>query len=103
MIKIVAQISDVFFHSEAAGDLGVVPLEVDPRVQVAFIVVCYVVVLFDGIEQVIDVALAYVLDAKIVNYNGEHNWSPLVAPQARGYGALVVVVLARALFHERVG
>ena len=43
-------------------------------------------------------ALAYVLDAQIFNYKGEHDWPPLVAPQARGDGALVVVLLAEALF-----
>ena len=45
----------------------VVPLVVDPYVQVTFLVDCYVVVLFDGVDQVIFVVLAFVLDAKIFN------------------------------------
>ena len=101
VVKLGAQLGNVVFHREAIGALVVFPLEVDPRIQVAFIVYCYVVVLFDGVEQVIGVALSYVLDVKIVEYKGENDCPPLVAPQSRGDGALVVVVLAEALFQER--
>ena len=59
--------------------------------------------IFDGVDKVIGVALAYVLDSEIVNYKGEHYWSSLVVPQARIDGALVVVVLAEALLQELVG
>ena len=59
--------------------------------------------LFDGIEQVIGLALACILGAKIVNYKGEHKWSPLVDPHARGDRELVVAMHAKALFEELVG
>ena len=47
-------------------------------------------------------AFAYVLDDRIVNYKGENDWPPLVAPHATGDGALIIVVLADALFQEIV-
>ena len=50
VVELGAQIGDVIFHREAAGALVVFPLEVDPLVQVAFLVDCYFVVLFDGVE-----------------------------------------------------
>ena len=103
VVKLGVQIGGVVFRCEATGMLVLVPLEVDPRVQGAFLVDCYVAVLFDGVEQVIGVALSYVLDAKIVNYKGEHNWPPLVAPQARGDWSLILLVLVEALFQERFG
>ena len=80
VVKLDMQIGDVFFHCEAAGALVVVPLEVDTHVKVAFIAEYYVVVIFYGMDQVIGVALAYILDAEIINYKDEHGWLPLVAP-----------------------
>ena len=47
--------------------------------------------------------LAYLLGAEMVNHKGEHDWSPLVDPQDRGDGALLVLVLAKALFQKLVG
>ena len=84
MVKLGTHIGNLFFHFKVAGALVVVPLEFDPCVQVAFLVDCYAVVLFDGVEQVIGVALAYILNAKIIRFKDENYWLPLVAPQARG-------------------
>ena len=48
----------------------------------------------------IGVALAYIFDAKIINYEGKQYRLPFVAPQTRGLGALVVVVLEKACLRE---
>ena len=48
----------------------------------------------------IGVELAYIFDAKIFNYEGKQDRSPFVAPQTRGLGALVVVVLYKACLQE---
>ena len=44
----------------------------------------------------IGVALAYIFDAEIINYEGKQDRSPFVAPRSRGLGALVLVVLENA-------
>ena len=67
VVKVGALIGNAVFHCEAEGLFVVVPLVVDPYVQVTFLVDYYVVVLFDGVDQVIFVVLAFVLDAKIFN------------------------------------
>ena len=103
MVKLGAQLGNAAFHRESEGVFVVVALPFDTCVQVTFLVDCYVVVLFYGVEQLIFVAHAFVLDAKLVNYKGEHNWPPLVAPQARGDGSLLVVVIAEVLLQESVG
>ena len=48
-------------------------------------------------------ALAYILYAEIINYEGKQDRSPFVAPQTRGSGALVVVVLEKAFIQEFIG
>ena len=51
----------------------------------------------------IGVALAYIFDAKIINYEGKQDRSPFVAPQTRGLGALVVVVFEKTCLQEVFG
>ena len=51
----------------------------------------------------ISVALAYIFNTKFINYKGEKDKSPFVAPQTRGEGALVVVVLEKERLWEVVG
>ena len=51
----------------------------------------------------IDVALAYIFDTEVIKYEGKQDRSPFVAPQTRGEGALVVVVLEKFCLQEVVG
>ena len=48
-------------------------------------------------------ALANVFDAKIVDDKSEYDRAPLVAPEARSVGTLVIAMLLEALFEEDVG
>ena len=49
------------------------------------------------------VALTDILDTKVINKQAKHNGAPLMAPQARSGGALVVAVLFETFFEENVG
>ena len=51
----------------------------------------------------IGVLLAYIFDAEIINYEGTQDRSPFVAPQTRGLGAMLVVVIEKACLQEVVG
>ena len=51
----------------------------------------------------IGVALAYILNVEIINYEGKQDRSPFVAPQTRGLVALVVVVIEKACPQEVIG
>ena len=44
----------------------------------------------------VGVVLSYILYDKVINYQGEQDRSPFVAPQTRGLGALVIVMLEEA-------
>ena len=78
MVEIDAEVCNVVFHCEAAGEIGVVPLKVDAGVQVSFPVLSDLIVLFQDCSEVDGVALANVFDAKIVNDKSEdvclHQW-----------------------------
>ena len=66
MVELGAQLSDVVVHRQAAGALGVVPGEVDARVEVALFVDGDVVVFAEGVEEMIGVAFAHLLDPEII-------------------------------------
>ena len=45
---------------------------------------------------------ANIFDIKVVNYQAKYNRTPLMAPETRGGGTLIVVVLFGAFFKEDV-
>ena len=49
------------------------------------------------------VALPKIFNTKVINEQEKHNGSPLVAPQARSGGALVVAMLIETFFEDNVG
>ena len=49
------------------------------------------------------VVLSDIFDTKVIKEQAKHNRAPLVAPQARGGGSLVVAVLLGAFFEENFG
>ena len=102
MVKIDAEICDVVIHCEVAGAIGVVPIKVDAGVQVSFPVFSYLVVLFQDCCEVDGMELANVLDAKIVDDKSEYYGAPLVVPEDRGGGTLVITMLLEALFEHNV-
>ena len=48
----------------------------------------------------VGVALAYIFGAKITNYEGKQDRSPFVAPQTRGSGSFILVVLEKECLQE---
>ena len=93
VVELGADIGGLVIHCEVAGALIIVPLDIDSSIEVAFFIDCCFIVLFEGVEQTIGVALAYIFDTKVINYEGKQDRSPFVMPQTRGEGELVVVVL----------
>ena len=44
----------------------------------------------------VGVVIPYIFYAEVINYQGEQDRSPFVAPQTRGLGALVIVMFEEA-------
>ena len=103
VVKLDAEVFDVVVHCEAEGAIDVVPIKVDAIVQVSFPVFSYLVVLLQDCFEVDGLALANVLVAKIFDDKSEDDGSPLMAPEARGDGTLVIAMLLEALLKEDVG
>ena len=83
--------------------LNIVSFEVDSSIEVAFLIDCYFRVFFEGVEKMISVAHDYIFDADIINYEVKKDRLPFVAPQTRGLGELLVVVLEKACLQEVIG
>ena len=61
------EVEDVVPHGQSAGAFGVVPIEVDADVEVTVPIFGDIIMLFEGIAEVIRVPLPDVLDAKVVD------------------------------------
>jgi hypothetical protein len=55
------------------------------------------------LEQVVGVAFVCVLEAEVVNDEDKDEWSPIVAPESRCDGTLVVTVFGKSRGEEVVG
>ena len=66
-----AEIGDVVIHCDAEGALIIVPLEIYSSIEVTFFIDCYFIVVFEGVEKNIGVALAYIFKTKVINYEGK--------------------------------
>ena len=54
-------------------------------------------------EQVVGVAFVCVLEAEVVNDEDKDEWSPIVAPESRCDGTLVVTVFGKSRGEEVIG
>ena len=93
MIPLESEVGNVFVHDEATGALGVVPLEIDAGVKVTLPVFSDVILFFEGISKVVDMAVANIFNTKVVDYESEEDRALFVAPNTRSGGALVVSMI----------
>ena len=68
VVKLGADIEHVVVHCEAAGLIITVQLEIDSSIEVAFFIDCYFIVLFEGVDKMIGMALAYIFDTEVINF-----------------------------------
>ena len=80
-------------HGEGTGALGVVPLEINAGIQITLPVFSDIIVFFEGMSKVVGMAVTYVFNIKVVDYEGEEDRAPFMAPKTRNVGELVVSVL----------
>ncbi len=80
MVVSAEDISDVSVHGEAAGAVSVVPGEIDASKFCAGPVRGDFVVRGEGLEKVVSVLSADVLDAEIINDKDKHNRALFVSP-----------------------
>ena len=80
MLVLVEGLFRVAGYMRIERTIFIVPYEFDADKQVAFLVNCYVVVLFQGRDEMVGVYVAVVLDAKVINYQSECDWAPYVSP-----------------------
>ena len=83
--------------------MSVVPGEIDASKFSAGPVRGDFIVCGEGLEEVVSVLSADVLDAKIIDDKDKHDWAPFVSPQARGGGTLVVAMRFQSGHEEVVG
>ena len=66
-----ADVGDVVFCGKAIDVLGIVPLEIDASIQVALPVFSDTIVFFEGISNVVGMAVANIFKTKVVNDEAE--------------------------------
>ena len=103
MILLDAEVGNTFVHGKDTGTFGVVPLDIDAGVKVTLPVFSDVILFFEGISKVVDMAVANISNFRGVNDEGKEYGAPFVAPKSRCGGGLVVAVYVGALFGELVG
>ena len=60
------------------GAVGIVPLQLDAYKELTFPVNCYVVILFEGGDEVVCVHVADELDAKVIDDKSKGDWLPSI-------------------------
>jgi hypothetical protein len=102
-----AGIEDTARHGEAARAFGmnwaVVPFQCHTGEAGAVNFLRDFVVLLESLAKMIQVGIANVLDSKVVDDECKHGGVPLVAPETRGGGCLVVVKFNKAVLEKVVG
>jgi hypothetical protein len=74
--------------------VGVVPVYGDSEVACSVPVFFDVIMLLEDLEEMVDVFLANLLNAEVINHKCETDWTPCVFPVAGGYFGLRVAGFA---------
>jgi hypothetical protein len=102
-----ADVEDIAWHGEVARAFGmnwaVVPFKCHTGKAGAVNFLRDFVVLLESLAKMIQVGITNVLDGKVVINECKHDRVPLVAPETRGGGCLVVVEFGKAVTEEVVG
>ena len=84
-------------------DRVVVTFKVDAGLLVSFPILSESVVFSEDLFEVKGVEFADIFDAKIISNQAKHNRMPLVAPEAKSGGALLLVMGLEAFLEQIVG
>ena len=74
---------DVSCHGDAHISVDVVPLECETKVFIPGLVLCGIVILSEGFEQVVGVCFPCVLDPKIIDDKRKNEVCRVVSPEGR--------------------
>ena len=77
---------EIFWHGDVAGSCGIVPVNCDSAEEVTSTVDVYGIQFLEGLDEVVRVFLAGVLDPKVINDEGENYGLGGVLPERRGSG-----------------
>ena len=98
---------DVSIHGDAAGPIGVpdiiIPSEVDSCKFCSSPVCGDLLFLFESLEEMEAVLFSHVFDAEVVNDLKKLNGAPLMAPETRCCGGLVIPSLLKMGAQEVIG
>jgi len=78
--ELLETLQDVLSHAAVDPSLIIIPLEMDAQVEIALPILAERVIFLDGISKVLGVVSADVLDAEVINGQGESNRSRDVPP-----------------------
>ena len=81
----------------------IIPFEADTGKIFTFPVFSDFVVLFEDIAKVVGVALAYVFNSKIINYQGEEDRAPFVEPEAGSSDCFILASFVETFLEEFIG
>ena len=82
MLELVKGTCDVAGHGEVNSAFVIVPFDSDTTVERAGPVTSELILGADGVEKMVSVLLADVLDTEIVDDEAESNWPAVVLPKA---------------------
>ena len=97
MLEFVDGVADVAGHGNINVEVGIVPVDGESAVQCAAPVGGDGVEGGKGVKEVIGMGAADVLDAKIVDNEGERDWASAVLPEPWGSWSGEVIVLRKVL------
>jgi hypothetical protein len=101
---LVSKMCKCFVHATRHGERHfaflVIPVECDAKVSISGPIFFNVVVLFQRVDQVLNVFFANVFNAKIINNKCEADWSLLMSPVPWCEFALFVSCFEKLLFKE---
>ena len=100
MVVLDAKGFDVVVHAQATSVLGIIPREIDTRKFRSCPVHCNFVGLLESGDEMFCMLFILILNAKVINNEDEDNRWPLVSPQSRCYGALLVFVCDKPFGEE---
>ncbi len=87
------ELIDVTVHGQAAFACNVVPCNVDACKFTASPVGCDGIMHLKGMEEVVSMLASGVLNAEVVDNEDKHHWAPIVTPETRCGGTLIVAVI----------
>jgi hypothetical protein len=96
-------LDNVAGHQNVKDSFLVIPIQFDAAVEIARPILGEYIFGFDRHNEMVNVLLLLIVNAKIIDNQGEHEWLRCVFPEARSIFAFVIALWGKMLLQELVG